>query len=335
MATLKSILHELRNALLVGLLSAVLFVGALSFLRRPAVLEPVDGGEVTVRRGGVPVLCYHFLRENTGPIQFLRIMGSLLLNLPLLSDLEVWTQTESTFDQQMRYLKENGYETIGMRELIAWRHGLGELPRRPVVITFDDGDRSVMELAYPILQEYGFTATLYVPTANVGKQWEHVDGLDWDEIRALQESGVFTIESHTHDLHFIVKTDEGAQPSFLAAQKGLHDLAGDEDWRTTILRDLRRSRVRIRKELGHDSKYLAWPFGFGSSELDSIAVVAGFHAICTLESGKNVRYREQSQLALASANGEEPLTRWQRFEIRRYTITARTSIRGFAEMLAE
>lgn len=330
------LLRDIRNGILVGLFCGVLFVVTLSVLRRPSVVRDASSVAAVVPHGrGVPVLCYHFLRENTGTLQFIRILGSLFLNLPLLSDLEVWTQTRDTFDHQMAYLKREGYETIGMRELVAWRHGLGDLPRKPVVITFDDADRSVYEIAYPILRKYGFTATLFVPTANVGTTWDSVKGMDWDEIRELRQSGVFTIESHSHEFHYIVDTDDGRMPAYIAASRGLYELDDNEDWRASVYRDLRRSRVRIRKELGYDSRYFAWPYGFGTSELDSIAVAAGFHAVCTLRRGKVHRYPSGGQAALAAANGGKPQSRWERFEINRYTITARTSLRGLRKMLDE
>ena len=327
-------LRDLRNGILVGLLSVVLFVGLLGVLvgaHKPG--EPIRVETAAETNDGVPVFCYHFLRENTGTLQFLRILGSLLLNLPLLNDLEVWTQTEAAFDRQMAYLKEQGYETIGMRELVAWRHGVGELPPRPVVITFDDGDRSVIELAYPILQKYGFTATLYIPTAYVGTEWEYVDGMDWDEIRELEKSGVFTVESHAHELHYIVDTDKGEMPAAVAASRGLYMLDSDEHWRDVIVRDLRRSRTRIQAELGHDSRYLAWPYGGRNSELDSLAVAAGFHALSTLDRGMVRRYNAPDAVVAASGGNVAPQTRWQRFEIRRFTITARTSLRSFRKML--
>ncbi|MEJ2722593.1 MAG: polysaccharide deacetylase family protein, partial [bacterium] len=117
---------------------------------------------------GVPVLCYHYLRERTTPLQFLKILGALLLNLPLIDDMDLWTQTAPAFERQMAYLASEGYETVDLDDLARWRRGQAVLPRKPIVITFDDGDRSVLDIAYPILERYGFKATVFVVTSKVG-----------------------------------------------------------------------------------------------------------------------------------------------------------------------
>jgi|GEM_PF-5024718 len=109
-------------------------------------------------RTGIPVLCYHYLREKTGPLRFAKIVGALLLNLPLIGDMETWTMNASAFRNQMEYLKTEGYDVIGLDDLSEWRRGRRILKKKSVVLTFDDADRSVYELAYPILKEYGYQA---------------------------------------------------------------------------------------------------------------------------------------------------------------------------------
>ena len=69
----------------------------------------------------------------------------------------------------MRYLKAEGYRVVSLRRLRGVHAARRQLPRRAVVLTFDDGYRAFKDHAYPILKELGFTATLFVYTDYVGR----------------------------------------------------------------------------------------------------------------------------------------------------------------------
>jgi peptidoglycan/xylan/chitin deacetylase (PgdA/CDA1 family) len=120
----------------------------------------------------VPVLVYHHIAP--------RSRGRLVL-------------AASTFEQQMRYLKAQGYRTIGLDDLIEFTRLGRQLPRRSVVLTFDDGYQSFLRYAYPVLKELGFTATLFVYTDYVGLGR---NALGWDDLRRLAAEG-FVIGAHS------------------------------------------------------------------------------------------------------------------------------------------
>jgi peptidoglycan/xylan/chitin deacetylase (PgdA/CDA1 family) len=380
---------DLRSGVIVAAIAStlllLLLVSAASNARddRGAFQEVFDSGHPVIakHRGAVnleqrnatvvPVLCHHFLRENTNPFELIRILGALFLNLPLLNDMDVWTQTASSFDQQLAYLKKHEYVSVDLDDLVAWRFGLKRLPEKSVVITFDDGDRSVLDVAYPILKKYGFKATLFVVTGQIGKDWDDVETLTWEELRSLQDSGVFKIESHTAQLHYKVKTSRGYRPVFLAMSEGRYDPTRGRVWHNIVLRDLAESRKSIATHLGHNARHLAWPYGIGGAELDSLAVTAGFRSMSTLDGGMNRPFLASDHhaeggsewpavgtwvdariAAVASADRVDPrfavgilsavlpgypaakIPQDER-SIKRYTITARTSIRAFMEMLSQ
>src|SRR5262249_6465563 len=120
----------------------------------------------------VPILVYH----NLGP----QAKGRLLLGA-------------SQFEQQMRYLKNEGYRVISLSEFLEWMQLKRQLPRRAVVLTFDDGYRAFREYAYPILKQLGFTATLFVYTDYVGAGR---NALSWDDLKALAAEG-FDVQAHS------------------------------------------------------------------------------------------------------------------------------------------
>ena len=95
----------------------------------------------------VPILCYH----NLGP----QTRGRLLMSA-------------SAFEEQMRYLKREGYHVITLKQFLEFASLRQQLPRKTVVLTFDDGWKSFKEYAYPILKELGYPATLFIYTDFIG-----------------------------------------------------------------------------------------------------------------------------------------------------------------------
>ena len=109
----------------------------------------------------VAVMCHHYFHEDTRPRDIPSILGAIMLNLPVVGRINPWTQSASSFEQEIRLLKEQGYTAVGLDDVAAWKAGKKTLPEKSVVITFDDGDRSVLEIAYPILKRWGL----------VGRRW--------------------------------------------------------------------------------------------------------------------------------------------------------------------
>ncbi len=314
-----TILITIAVAIVVGLTVA----GTVGTARGPDVLAgveatPSSAGEVRK----VPVLCYHYIRGKSSPVRLLRVFGYVVLSLPLLDDSELWTTSARDFEIQMEYLAQRGYNTVTLDELNEWQIGLRELPQNPVVITFDDGDQSVYDYAYPVLKRLGMRATLFVVTGRVGTRWGEVRCLDWEPLREMQQSGVFDIESHTHDMHYKVNERSDARPVFLAASEGQR-VEGVGNWETYVRNDLEQSRTAIQTGVGRTPAYLAWPYGWGNPRVNRIAEEVGFARTLSLRLGPN------------EVLGSTPSTAdTHAFEIARYTITARTSLRIFREMIA-
>lgn len=133
----------------------------------------------------LPILTYHSLDD----------LGSVLSTSP------------ATFGRHLQVLRETGANVLSLRDGAERLRG-GDLPERAVVITFDDGFRSVREHALPLLQHYGFTATVFVVSGFVGRKnsWPGQPSfvtiqplLGWDQIRELAAAGLDVgAHSHTH-----------------------------------------------------------------------------------------------------------------------------------------
>lgn len=263
---------------------------------------------VDVSSGGIPIITYHYLREGNTPGRTLRSIGAVLFNLPLISPMDYWSVTAGTFERHLAYLEKNGYRTVTMNEVLDHMRGEDVLQGKCVVLTFDDADESVYRYAYPLLEKYGMKGTIFVITSKMGQQWNDLSISSIDQLREMQRSGVMAIESHTHDMHYKLKRGDSPHPTF-----DLFALSDRPEERDAVLDDLERSRRLILHLFGEESRVLAWPFGFGSAPSDSIAMDAGFDGICSLWPGTN-------------GVGDSP------YFIKRYTITARTSMRTFRLM---
>ncbi|MGH7335057.1 MAG: polysaccharide deacetylase family protein [Candidatus Rokuibacteriota bacterium] len=168
----------------------------------------------------VPILCYH----NFGP----QDKGRLLM-------------AASKFEEQMRYLKAQGYRVVNLREFRQFIEGKRQLPRKAVVLTFDDGYRSFREYAEPILKELGFSATLFVYTDFVGGGR---NALSWKDLRELKEAG-FDVEAHS-------KTH-----SYLTRKQG----ESDADYAARMRDELALPQRLFRQHLGAPAEAIAYPYG--------------------------------------------------------------------------
>src|SRR5438552_2807413 len=113
--------------------------------------------------------------------------------------------TPERFDAQLAFLRRRGYESVSFVDYLGYRRGAARLPRRPVIITFDDGYRSNRDVALPLLQQHGFRATIFLVAERVGgtNAWDPDEIqeplLDAAAIRAMQARGIeFGSHSATH-----------------------------------------------------------------------------------------------------------------------------------------
>ena len=110
--------------------------------------------EVTmVQPSGIPVLMYHKIGDDKDNDAVIR---------------------EDLFREQMKFLKDNGYNPLTMDQLYDYVVNGAAVPEKPVVLTFDDGYADTYSIVYPLMKEYGFAATVFVNPGDVGTRltWE-------------------------------------------------------------------------------------------------------------------------------------------------------------------
>ncbi len=179
----------------------------------------------------------------------------------------------ATFDAQLRFLREHGYRVVPLRDIVNWVSGTGAaLPPKAVALTADDGHRSVYEVLRPIALREHLPFTLFVyPSAISNAAY----ALTWAQLKALQDSGLFDVQSHTY-----------WHPNFNVERAH----RTPDDFRRFAQRQLVDSRRRIESELGTHVDLLAWPFGIVDDELIAMASAAGYRAAVTI-AGRTVDER--------------------------------------------
>ncbi len=103
------------------------------------------------------------------------------------------------FEEQMRYLRDNDYVSLTFSQL------KDPLPEKAVIVSFDDGFRTVFENAAPIMKKYGIKGNVYLPTAYIGEKPQF---MTWEMVKLLQ--GDFEFQAHTHnhvDIRALCKED--------------------------------------------------------------------------------------------------------------------------------
>ena len=142
----------------------------------PIPVVPVSGA---LREARVPILMYHYLSVPPPDADRVRM------------DLSV---SPAMFEQQLAYLKENGYTTISLGDLYDALAGGRGLPAKPVILTFDDGYRDAYENALPLLKKYGMRGTFFIVTDFIHAG--HPAYMTWPMVQAMNDAGM-SIENHS------------------------------------------------------------------------------------------------------------------------------------------
>ena len=100
------------------------------------------------------------------------------------------------FEAQLRYLRQAGYESVDLEDLLLNLTVGRPLPQKPIILTFDDGYADAYVHAYPLLKHYGFTGTFFVISKPIDDQ--NPDFLSWEQVKEMHAGGM-QIEPHSYD----------------------------------------------------------------------------------------------------------------------------------------
>ena len=171
-----------------------------------------------------------------------------------------------SFQAYVGYLHSAGFQTVSLAQVDAYLTGQGTLPAKPVVLTFDDGWKSVLTTVKPVLDKYNYTATVFLIAQSVGSGAKR---LTWSDAVALRKAG-YEIGSHT--LSHAYLTRRNPKETKDAFEKRIYKEIAD-------------SKRLIEQNLGERITTIAYPYGLYDDFVMQTTQEEGFTVGCTIDRG--------------------------------------------------
>ena len=224
----------------------------------------------------VPVLVYH----NISPAE----KGQLVTS-------------PDSFAAQMRYLKQEGYHVIPFEYYLAYLQQNRQLPRRSVVLTFDDAHRGFAQHAYPVLSELEFRATMFVAVDQVSPR-PNAPTLTWSELRDLALKGL-QVQAHSKSHGDLRRGSGETEPVY--ARRMQRELAVPME------------QVKIRfPRTGNAVEAIAYPMGLWNEELLGYVKQHGYGVGFTMQPESNPAFVPLLAVGRISVQGDWTLDRFKK-----------------------
>lgn len=201
----------------------------------------------------VPIIMYHQISENKS------IWGDYVIPL-------------SVLEEDFKYMEMNNINPISFRQLQLYAEKGEKLPENPIIITFDDGERSFLTKVLPLLEEYNFPANvnlvgslieLYTKNGDTDDRYAY---LNEEDIKTLAKKELVTLGCHSFNLHS------------LSGRRGMGKIYGEseEDYRKLINTDLEKFDAIFEKITGSKTNIMAFPYGIKNEDLKKIVRENGY-----------------------------------------------------------
>jgi peptidoglycan/xylan/chitin deacetylase (PgdA/CDA1 family) len=167
-------------------------------------------------------------------------------------DLTKLRVSPNLFEKQLSYLKSHDYQTVSLDDLLeCQRKGL-RLPQKSFALTFDDGFKDFLTLAYPALKRCSYTATIFLITNKINESYQNKQFLSWDEIYTLRKEG-FSFGAHTcsHPLLTSLSLEEARY-------------------------EIEESKRIIEEKLNSPVRFFSYPYGQFNLEIQNLVRKANF-----------------------------------------------------------
>ena len=240
------------------------------------------------------VLLFSFVFSNSDEyIKVPIIMYHSILKDPARSN--KYTITPAVLEEDLKYIKANGYETITISDLISYVYDDKPLPPKPIILTFDDGHYNNYGYLYPLLEKYDMKAVISIVGSYTDKFSETDEAnlnysyLRWKDINELISSGRVEFQNHTYNLHNNTHGRIGAKK-----KKG----ESDNEYKKILEEDINKLQNEFKENTGYVPTCFTYPFGgISNSSLDIIKEL-GFKASLSCEEGINKITKNPNSLYL-------------------------------------
>jgi len=227
-------------------------------------------------------LCYHDVRDD--------VRGR--------GDPDAMAVSTRHLAEHFEWLRVNGYTPVTLDQIDAAKTG-ESLPKKPILLTFDDGYASFYHEIFPLLRRFNYPAVMALvgswlevaPGSDVvygdGERKPRENFLTALQIREMASSGLIEFASHTYDLHrgVIGNPQQNRQPAAATRQyfSDLQVYETDEQYHQRIRSDLNRNHALLEQLTGYKPRTMVWPYGEWSIEVEEIAREVGYEIFLTLD----------------------------------------------------
>jgi peptidoglycan/xylan/chitin deacetylase (PgdA/CDA1 family) len=184
------------------------------------------------------------------------------------------------FEQDLAFLSENGYNTVGISDLLGFVYHGVPLPEKPVMLTFDDGYYNNYHYGFPLLQKYNHKAVIFmiaehtdIWSANFYEDLE-AGHFTWEQVREMMSSGLVEFGNHTYSMHHTHKGRNGAS-------RNRDDGECEFDFKRIFKQDVMQFNERFYEETGFNVSSFAFPFHAVCDDAADVLQRAGYRAIFT------------------------------------------------------
>ncbi len=164
------------------------------------------------------------------------------------------------FEAHLKYLQKEGYTGVTLSEALDYLKNRGP-QKKLVCLTVDDGFQSFYDHAFPLLQQYGFTATVFINTSSI----DGADYMDWEVLREIQAAG-FELGNHSHSHDYFLNDSSEMRLEHFAS-------------------DLLQAQSLMDSLLGKRPAVYAYPYGEYDDSLKSVVAQSGIQAAAAQSSG--------------------------------------------------
>lgn len=212
----------------------------------------------------IPIIMYHQISENKS------IWGDYVIPL-------------SQLEEDFKYMKNHNINPISFEQLKLYVEKGEKLPENPIIITFDDGERSFLTKVLPLLEEYNFPANVNLVGSLVALYTENGDTddryayLNETDIKLLSNNDLVSLGCHSYNLHS------------LSGRRGMGKIYGEseEEYKKLIYNDIEKFNENFERITGEKTDIMAYPYGIKNETLKTIVRENGYKITLTCREEKN------------------------------------------------
>jgi peptidoglycan/xylan/chitin deacetylase (PgdA/CDA1 family) len=260
-------MSKYRNDIKLFLLTFIFTLLTISIVKNAAEISAVSSMNPTIN---LPIMMYHQVK-NSG------------LGKDVISPYE--------FESDLKYLQDNNYTTITMTELIDYVYYGKKLPKKPIILTFDDGYYSTYKYVFPLIKKYNVKIVLsivgkstddFTKVTDTNINYAHIS---WDQVKEMQESGLVEIQNHTYNLHRV------CNGRYSCEQKVNETLSNYEK---ILVEDTIALQNKIEQAISVVPNTFTYPYGRYNENTEKIIKQLGFRATLTVKYGINLINRNDT-----------------------------------------